>query len=710
MAVDDDGNDSAAATVTVSPFGAYGKLEAVELDVAGGCLRGTAGTMEYSTDGTASWSPCDSATSITMVGFAAGDEVWVRQAESPAETWYLGTVSALSGVDLCATGPIYVDESGWPDRATGIPGEALRAIVSWRNAGTDSAGSMPMQITGYLSTDRRITSSDTQVFQSTASRFVGSGEMQTSLFTFSVPSVASGVYYIGAIVDSDEGIAEMVEDNNATPAAFVAEFRIGDDGPLADGAFKVVNSWGDWGGWDKVADGHYWITYATLKHLKSAIYYYYNSFDHVYEPTVLAVFEIDHPYRDEAWIKVGLGDPADPVVLKEMQARWSMSLHSGPLPFPDNALAVDVSEFASYLNDHDLYLEIENLGSSPGSVDAFSVEFYNDYDSAPFKTITGSTGSIPTSGSVSFTAATSDSLSGSELAQIQPPSRSDEYGTTFLERLPTRGELEADQARIGVFDERADYNVIVDGFGTGLAPPSESQWSRMRKLEGVDGSRALGVLPDSVDNSATPYFPPVGSQANEGSCVAFSMGYYINTYNEARERGWDLSSVSWTGGYYGEPASAQERIASPDFLYHQINSGVDGGSTYFSAVSILTLVGNSSWQAMPYDSDDHTGWPSETAFREAARFRGAPVGNHQWEDEHQGYFVIEEDAHIDLLKQLIAEGYCVSISVNAGGLYALLDEHDVIDDTSTEIVGTNHANTVVGYKEGSAWEPTDPER
>jgi hypothetical protein len=38
-----------------------------------------------------------------------------------------------------------------------------------------------------------------------------------------------------------------------------------------------------------------------------------------------------------------------------------------------------------------------------------------------------------------------------------------------------------------------------------------------------------------------------------------------------------------------------------------------------------------------------------------------------------------------------------------------LDAYDVVDNTSMPLYTTNHANTVVGYKEGSACDPVNPD-
>ena len=47
-------------------------------------------------------------------------------------------------------------------------------------------------------------------------------------------------------------------------------------------------------------------------------------------------------------------------------------------------------------------------------------------------------------------------------------------------------------------------------------------------------------VPSSWDNSATNWFPPIGNQGSEGSCVSWACGYYTKTFQEAKEHNWNL--------------------------------------------------------------------------------------------------------------------------------------------------------------------------
>ncbi|HQN61713.1 C1 family peptidase, partial [Mesotoga prima] len=248
--------------------------------------------------------------------------------------------------------------------------------------------------------------------------------------------------------------------------------------------------------------------------------------------------------------------------------------------------------------------------------------------------------------------------------------------------------LELLKADLGVLEEGRNYNEIIDGHGTGLRPPSEDDWDEIaRTWHLMDGFSVQGSLPSTLDHSVSMYFPPVGDQGGEGSCVAFSNGYYTSTFYEARDRGWDLSGASWTNG--GEPTpSYQNRIFSPDFIYHQINDGEDGGSSYLDAQKLLSRVGVSSWEKMPYDTSDHTSWPSESAWREAPRYRnGMNVIS---------YLTVRTDQDILTIKSYLAAGYLVSVSIDANQ-YKNLTEKDVWNTSTYIYPDTNHANTIVGY-------------
>jgi len=249
-------------------------------------------------------------------------------------------------------------------------------------------------------------------------------------------------------------------------------------------------------------------------------------------------------------------------------------------------------------------------------------------------------------------------------------------------------ELEDLKKRIGVWEEGMNLNQKINVHGTGLRPPTEEEWvniaNNLYKVEEIQLVQPVQA-PSSVDHTTTPWFPPIGNQMSEGSCVAWAVGYYIKTFQEAKEHGWDLSQAEWKG--VGPTADYQDKIFSPDFIYHLINGGLDQGSTFFDAINLVCAVGASSWKEMPYDTTNSTRWPSESAWREAPLYRGTG-----------GTEILElnTDEGLTSLKNWIASGHLAGITVDANQ-YSTLSNKDVWTLDWYENPSLNHANTIVGY-------------
>ena len=54
-------------------------------------------------------------------------------------------------------------------------------------------------------------------------------------------------------------------------------------------------------------------------------------------------------------------------------------------------------------------------------------------------------------------------------------------------------------------------------------------------------SLALSDRPSAADNSTLPWFPPIGNQGYQNSCVGWAAGYYYNTYVQAMDEAIDVS-------------------------------------------------------------------------------------------------------------------------------------------------------------------------
>ena len=166
----------------------------------------------------------------------------------------------------------------------------------------------------------------------------------------------------------------------------------------------------------------------------------------------------------------------------------------------------------------------------------------------------------------------------------------------LIKRTMSNSEFTKFKNFFGTYEKGKNYNKIYNGHGTGLIPPTEEQWIEMRNqptfIDKIEFPLGIAGTPASHDNSSTVWFPPIGNQGSEGSCVSWACGYYTKTFQEAREHNWDLSGCLWEGGYYGYPSIGyQDKVFSPDFIYHQVNNGIDNGSYYYDNMELLKLIG-----------------------------------------------------------------------------------------------------------------------
>ncbi len=119
----------------------------------------------------------------------------------------------------------------------------------------------------------------------------------------------------------------------------------------------------------------------------------------------------------------------------------------------------------------------------------------------------------------------------------------------------------------------------------------------------ISGS-ATDNLPSKVDNSQTPYFPPIGDQGSLGSCSTWAGVYYQFTYTMNKQR---------------NVASNYSNSFSPKFTYNLINNGWDSGAIYYEVYDSLKYNGSASMFAVPYD-DNCTSWsPTEEVWKDAIK-------------------------------------------------------------------------------------------
>ena len=119
-----------------------------------------------------------------------------------------------------------------------------------------------------------------------------------------------------------------------------------------------------------------------------------------------------------------------------------------------------------------------------------------------------------------------------------------------------------------------------------------------------------GLLPTSVDLSSD--FPEPKSQGNQGSCVGWAVAYALKSYQERKERGWDLTK--------------EEHQFSPSALYNSIRvGGCDGGSYIPDAFEALLDWGALSLKQFTYDETVCSRLPTTREKRSAVEYRISSV-------------------------------------------------------------------------------------
>ncbi|KAA0009320.1 MAG: PKD domain-containing protein, partial [Thermoplasmata archaeon] len=262
------------------------------------------------------------------------------------------------------------------------------------------------------------------------------------------------------------------------------------------------------------------------------------------------------------------------------------------------------------------------------------------------------------------------------VANFSIPEKKIQNGSIIIYHLATAEEIEEWKKIVGVREEGRNYNIIIDGHGTGYAPPSQEEWNNMvGSLRIVDQIILRnGSLPSFVDHSNSTYFPKVGNQGQQGSCASWATAYYSNGYYQARDN-------NWTNASDGE----EEQLMSPAWVYNKVNGGTDSGSGFYGNWQLIYSVGNAKEADMPYDDTDYISWGDEDAWRSAPQFRCGAI------------YSTSPD-NITTIKSALASGYVVLMAIDAGQYD---DGLGVGDDTITSDEYTpttpNHANTIVGY-------------
>ena len=207
-------------------------------------------------------------------------------------------------------------------------------------------------------------------------------------------------------------------------------------------------------------------------------------------------------------------------------------------------------------------------------------------------------------------------------------------------------------------------------------------------------------LPDVVDLSTSKYFPPIKSQGDQGSCVAWSHAYYQFTYemNKALDR-----------------ASTEENLFSPSFAYNMANYGEDTGCFPITVLNNMKKIGVTTWNTIPYNKEVHRDWfPDESIWQEAAQYRIADYKTLPNFRTGSGKHVEHpDDPDLTQIKSLLSEGKVLTFgayiyrwklgNIKSNPACPANEPYvgeEVILSTSPDIgTGYGHRMTLVGYND-----------
>lgn len=188
-------------------------------------------------------------------------------------------------------------------------------------------------------------------------------------------------------------------------------------------------------------------------------------------------------------------------------------------------------------------------------------------------------------------------------------------------------------------------------------------------------------LPNSYDLSNN--MPPVRSQGNQGSCVAWATTYYLKSYQEKIQHNFDYETY--------------EDVMSPAFIYNQIKSDVDcsSGSMIEDALILLSTVGTTSWKTFPYSDLICENTPSDEQIQLASqnKIKEFYLVDIPEDNTDENYTLI------NLIKTLVSDKNPIIISMDFLNLNFRFENDIYIANTysSNPIDHCGHAILIVGY-------------
>ena len=155
-------------------------------------------------------------------------------------------------------------------------------------------------------------------------------------------------------------------------------------------------------------------------------------------------------------------------------------------------------------------------------------------------------------------------------------------------------------------------------------------------------------LPSFVDNSQSPYFPPIDSQEDLGSCVSWGQTYYQFTYMMNRSMG---------------VTTTPENTFSPSFNFNLINGGRGTGSWDTDGYKMMKEIGSVPLSTVPYNTKEWNNWfAQESVWKEAMQYRIKDYTYLHQIGSKSAPITSVDDSDLLTFKKLLAQGEVLGVS------------------------------------------------
>ena len=211
----------------------------------------------------------------------------------------------------------------------------------------------------------------------------------------------------------------------------------------------------------------------------------------------------------------------------------------------------------------------------------------------------------------------------------------------------------------------------------------------------VSAAEDVFVLPDSVDNSTSPYFPEIGNQGSMGSCTSWAHVYYSFTYAINKSRG---------------IKTTPENTFSPQWSFNLTSNGEGDGSTAADIEWFLEKQGGVTLSMVPYKEDPVTWCPDLSVWRESINNRLADTIKYDTFGSRGTQITSPDDEKLTEVKTALAKGGILTFSteINSWVTTKLKTHKDAPENDKflgeeavkyQDGAEGSHAMTIVGYND-----------